>query len=171
MLSFGSVAVTPAGRMVAEFEATLCCLDAATVDPEVEAWWQTQPEAYAAATSNPKPASTVMPQFVQWIRNLAGDAIFVAHPLALDGPWIDHYLQRFTPERLLDKPWRPERLFKAAPICLMSLAAGRLGRPIWECDVSRYPPEWLGQHEHTHRAIDDARGYANLVAHLVNSSS
>jgi hypothetical protein len=28
------------------------------------------------------------------------------------------------------------------------------------------PPEWFGNIEHTHRAIDDARGYAHLLGVL-----
>src|SRR4051812_45474477 len=60
-------------------------------------------------------------------------------------------------------------LFRHPPLCLMSFAAGRLGWPSWECDVDRYPPEWLGDRAHTHRAIDDASGYAHLLAHLLST--
>lgn len=45
----------------------------------------------------------------------------------------------------------------------MSMVAGSTGRGHWECDVENYPAEWLGDVKHTHRAIDDARGYANLL--------
>jgi len=45
----------------------------------------------------------------------------------------------------------------------MSLVAGATGRSPWECDIAHYPREWLGNVPHTHRAIDDARGYANLL--------
>jgi hypothetical protein len=134
------------------------------------AFWKTQPEAYAASTRNPEPPEAVMKRFVDWVRNLAGDAIFAAHPLALDGPWIDFYLQRFTQERLVEGPWRPKRLFRSAPLCLMSFAAGRLGWPTWTCDVDRYPVDWLGDHEHTHQALDDARGYAGLLVTLMSKS-
>ncbi|HEV7264476.1 MAG TPA: DNA polymerase III subunit epsilon [Falsiroseomonas sp.] len=167
MLSFASVAVTCDGRVVGEFEAVLDRLDGASPDPETMAFWRTQPEAYAAATLNPAPASMVMPRFVAWVRSLPGEVVFTAHPLALDGPWIDFYLQRFTAERLIEGPWRAARLFRSAPLCLMSFAAGRLGWPIWSCDVDRYPPAWLGAHPHTHRAIDDARGYAHLLGVLM----
>jgi hypothetical protein len=92
------------------------------------------------------------------------------HPLALDVPWIDFYLQRFTQERLSEGPWRPQRLFRSPPLCLMSFAAGRLRWPTWTCDVDRYPADWLGDHEHTHEAIDDARGYAHLLVTLMSKS-
>jgi hypothetical protein len=52
----------------------------------------------------------------------------------------------------------------------MSFAAGRLGWPTWTCDVDRYPVHWLGDHHHTHHAIDDARGYARLLVTLMSKS-
>lgn len=167
MLSFASVAVAPDGRRHGEFEAVLGRLDGASPDPETMAFWRTRPDAYAAATGNPEPPGAVMERFVDWVRGLPGDAIFAAHPLALDGLWIDAYLQRFTRERLIEGPWRPDRLFRSAPLCLASFAAGRLGWPTWECDVRRYPAGWLGGHDHTHRSIDDARGYAHLLVSLM----
>jgi hypothetical protein len=170
MLSFASVAVTPNGQQHGEFQAVLRQLDGASSDPETMAFWKTQPDAYAAATRNPEPPEAVMKRFVDWVRGLAGDAIFAAHPLALDGPWIDFYLQRFTQERLSEGPWRPQRLFRSPPFCLMSFAAGRLGWPPWTCDVDRYPADWLGDHEHPHQAIDDAHGYAHLLVILMSIS-
>ena len=32
--------------------------------------------------------------------------------------------------------------------------------------MQRVPPEWYGHIAHTHRAIDDARGFANVLAKL-----
>jgi hypothetical protein len=69
-----------------EFQASLSQLDGASSDPETMAFWETQPDAYAAATRNPQPPGAVMNRFVDWVRGLAGDSIFAAHPLALDGP-------------------------------------------------------------------------------------
>ncbi len=171
MLAFASVAVTPDGQQHGEFQAILGQLDGASSDPETMAFWKTQPEAYAASTTNPEPPRVVMKRFVDWVRSLNGDAIFAAHPLALDGPWIDFYLQSFTQERLVEGLWRPKRLFRSAPLCLVSFAAGRLGWPTWTCDVDRYPADWLGDHEHTHMAVDDARGYARLLVTLMSKSS
>ena len=171
MLSFASVGVASDGHQHGEFEAVLGELDGASPDPETLEFWQTQPEAFAAATSHPEPPREVMRQFVEWVRSLPGDAIFTAHPLAIDGSWIDFYLQRFTRERLIEGSWRPGRLFRNAPLCLTSFAAGRLAWPIWKCDVGHYPADWLGDHKHTHRAIDDARGYAQLLITLMGRSS
>jgi hypothetical protein len=36
--------------------------------------------------------------------------------------------------------------------------------------MQRVPPAWYGHVEHTHRAIDDARGFANVLAKLFEIS-
>jgi hypothetical protein len=165
MLSFASVALTASGEKIDEFEANLRRLEDSSQAPETMAFWQTIPEAYAAATQNPQEPEEVMKQFVEWVRNLPGMAIFVSHPAALDGAWIDFYLQRFTSERLFEGPWKPNRLFKGYPLCLASFVAGKLGRSPLEW--GGYPAEWLGNHKHTHQAIDDALGYASLLTYLL----
>lgn len=163
MLSFGSVAVAADGAIIGEFEAVLAPLEGALRDEATMAFWARHPQAWAAATENPEPAAAVMRRFVDWIGAIEGEPIFASHPLALDGPWFDYYLRRFIGRPLLEGPWVQSRIFKHAPLCLMSFVAGKTGRGQWECDVERYPAEWLGSVAHTHRAIDDARGYANLL--------
>lgn len=169
MLSFGAVAVSADGGKIGEFEAVLDLLDGATADPGVMEFWRKHPDAWAAATSNPKPAGDVIADFVGWIRSLNGQPIFAAHPVSLDGPWLEFYLRRFTGRPLLEGPWVADRLFRHAPLCLMSMVAGSTGREHWHCDAKNYPAEWLGDVEHTHRAIDDARGYANLLSFIVRN--
>jgi hypothetical protein len=164
MLSFASVAVTAAGDFIGEFEAVLEPLPGAVRDLRTMEFWQSEPKAFAAATANPQPPSLVMPRFVEWVRGLPGQPVFVSHPLALDGLWFDFYLQKFSKERLLEGPWMPNRLFKGA-VCLVSFAAGRLGYS--GIDDIDYPDAWCGNVPHTHRAIDDARGYAHLLVHLM----
>jgi DNA polymerase III epsilon subunit-like protein len=166
MLSFASVAVQ-SGAPIAEFEAVLQPLPEMTTDPDTARWWLTEPEAYKAATENAEPAAAVMSQFVSWVRNLAGPAVFTAHPLAFDGPWIDYYLKRFEDTRLISGPWAGPKLFIGPGLCLRSYIAGRAGLEIGAVSASgqrvKYPADWLGHHPHTHRAIDDARGYASLL--------
>lgn len=167
MLSFGSVAVSATGSILGEFEAVLEPLERAQRDEAAMAFWHRHPEAWTAATENPRPPSDVITGFVDWIGSFRGEPIFASHPLALDGPWFDFYLRRFTGRPLLEGPWVANRLFRHPPLCLMSFVAGKTGRGQWECDVNRYPPEWLGSVDHTHRAIDDARGYANLLRFFI----
>ncbi|NKB55846.1 MAG: DNA polymerase III subunit epsilon [Alphaproteobacteria bacterium] len=170
MLSFASVAVDEQAQEVDEFEAVLDRLDGATSDAITMAWFRSQPEVLAAATLNPKPASDVITLFVNWVRMLPGYPVFVAHPISLDGPWLDFYLRKFAGIRLLKGPWVGERLFYEGGMCLRSYASGKLGWPLSKCDPEHYPPEWMGYQPHSHCAIDDARGYAKLLATLMTRS-
>ncbi|WP_245449294.1 exonuclease domain-containing protein [Neorhizobium tomejilense] len=168
MLSFGSVAVSETGEILGEFESVLERLEGAERDPETMDFWRRHPEAWSAATENPQPAAFVIERFVAWVKSLGTNAVFAAHPVSLDGLWFDYYLKRYAGRPLFEGPWVTDRLFKFAPLCIMSMVAGKTGRNHWDCDVQHYPPEWLGSVEHTHRAIDDARGYANLLGFLIN---
>ncbi|MDR6101110.1 hypothetical protein QE369_001288 [Agrobacterium larrymoorei] len=167
MLSFGSVALSHSGESLGEFEVVIEPLPDANQDPLTMQFWRRHPEAWAAATSNAIPAPLAIDQFIAWIKSFDADPIFAAHPVALDGPWFNYYLSRFAGRALFEGPWIPDRLFKHAPLCIMSMVAGATGRDFWQCDVKHYPQEWLGAIEHTHRAIDDARGYAHLLSRLI----
>ncbi|MCA1940868.1 MAG: 3'-5' exonuclease [Caenispirillum bisanense] len=167
MLSFASVAVSASGAILGEFQAVLEPLDGAGRDATTMAFWHDHPQAWAAATTDPEPAEAVMRRFVGWVGSFGAEPIFAAHPVALDGPWLDYYLKRFTGRQLLEGPWVPDRLFRHPPLCLMSMVAGRTGWDHWQCDVRHYPQDWLGTIAHTHSAIDDARGYAALLGALI----
>lgn len=167
MLSFASVAVSETGQMLGEFEAVLQPLEGAGRDPQTDAFWQAHPQAYAAATENPEPSADVMARFTAWVKTFRAEPIFAAHPVALDGPWLDYYLLRFTGRPLHEGPWIADRLFRHPPLCILSMVAGATGRKPWECGIPNYPGEWMGNVPHTHRAIDDARGYANLLQFFV----
>ena len=47
-----------------------------------------------------------------------------------------------------------------------SYAAAVTGLPVGEVQPDTLPSEWFGNVEHTHRAIDDAVGFANLLVEL-----
>lgn len=166
MLSFASVAVSAQGEWLGEFEAVLEPLPNGVQSPETMAFWRTCPEAYAAATQNPIAANKIMKDFVSWIKSFQRNCIFASHPLALDGLWFDYYLRRFADMPLYEGPWKKDRLFNGSPLCLASFAAGRLQQSAQE--DCHYPDAWLGNQPHTHKAIDDARGYAHLFLHLTN---
>lgn len=167
MIAFASVAVTADGVVRGEFEAVLAPLPGAVGDPETLAWFRSQPEAWAAATTDPRAPASVMADYAGWVRGFPMGRVFAANPLAFDGVWIDHYLRRFTPFGLVEGHYAKDRLFDGLGLCLSSFAAGVLGRDPWACGPANLPPEWLGNHPHTHRAIDDARGYAHLLGVLM----
>ncbi len=166
MLSLASVACGEAGEDLGHFTANLHPLPGAGTDPDTMDWWRSEPQAWAAATADPQPAERVITDWVAWVRALPGRAVFVAHPLAWDGAWIDWHLRRFTGVPLVEGPRSRDLPFHGAGLDLPLLIAGTLGWDILRCRRENYPAEWLGGHAHSHRALDDARGYAHLLALL-----
>jgi DNA polymerase III alpha subunit (gram-positive type) len=173
MLAFATVAVTAGGEERGRFEAVLTELPGATWDPQVRAWFENdEPEALAAATHDPREPAAVMADFVAFVQAVPGRRVFAAHPVAFDGAWIDHYLQELTARQLLAGLYAPEaeQVFHDT-LCLRSYAAAVLGRAVREVSAATLPPAWLGDVPHTHRAIDDALGYAHLLAELFRRSA
>lgn len=86
--------------------------------------------------------------------------MFVAHPLSFDGSYVAWYLDQFGNCPLYDRPREPG--LTTGGIDLPSLVMGVTRWPFGDCGRQNYPDEWLGGHAHSHRAIDDALGYAAL---------
>jgi hypothetical protein len=166
MRSFASVAVTLDGTEHGRFETVLEGLPGAAPNEKTRAWFETVPEAWKAATENPQPVAEVMAGFTNWVKSLPGQKTFAASPLAFDGLWIDYYLRRFTRYGIVQGPDEDDCLFKGTGLCIRSYAAAITGRPAAECSPANLPSEWFGDIPHTHRAIDDALGYANLLITL-----
>jgi hypothetical protein len=170
MLSFATVAVTATGEEHGRFEAVLAELPDATWHPGTRAWFEhDEPQALAAATTDPREPAEVMSDFAEFVLGLPGPRVFAAAPVSFDGVWIDHYLRRFTPYGLRTGMYEPEGLFDDA-LCLRSYGAAVLSRSVVRLTAYDYPPEWLGNVPHTHRAIDDALGFAHLLAELFRRS-
>jgi len=170
MISFATVAVTAAGEERGRFEAVLAELPGASWDPGTRAWFEhDEPEALAAATTDPRDPAEVMASFVSFVAGVPGTRIFVAHPLAFDGSWIDAYLRRFTDHQLLDGMYHPDPLFHDS-LCLRSYGSAVTGRFVRDVSPATLPSEWFGEVPHTHRAIDDALGYAHLLGELFRRS-
>jgi 3' exoribonuclease, RNase T-like len=168
MLSFASVVVEKSGAISDQFEACLAPLEGAAADPATLAWWQSQPKAWSHATRDPKPAADVMQSYVTWLRGLSHPAIFVAHPLVFDGYWIDWYLRKFLHSRLGWGFGKGDPPFHATGLDLPSLIMGTLGWDYSKCRRENYPQEWFGDNPHNHRAIDDALGYAHVLAKILS---
>jgi DNA polymerase III alpha subunit (gram-positive type) len=166
MLSFASVACDVEGHVLDEFEAVLKPRADRLADPDTMAWWDTQPEAWAHATHNPEPPETVMPRFADWVESLPGFHVFAAAPIVFDGLWMDHYLSSFAGTRVLGGPYKSRQIFRGGGVCLYTMAGTLRGAPYMRWGMQRVPPDWYGNIVHTHRALDDARGFANVLAKL-----
>lgn len=167
MLSFASVAIDADGAVVDEFEAVLSPRADRAPNPGTIDWWLSQPKAYAAATRHPRDPAEVMQGFVRWIDALPGDKVFAARPLLFDGGWIDEYLKNFADARALKGPYRQRQIFAGAGLDIPTFACALFGLPFEDVTATTIHASWLGDHPHTHRAIDDARGYAHLLGRLL----
>lgn len=166
MLSFASVAVDYEGDIKGEFEAVLSPRPDRQPNERTMAWWQTQPEAWRFATTNPEPPETVMPAYADWVEGLPGHKVFCAAPLMFDGPFMDHYLDTYAETRALGGPYAGRQLFRGGGVCLYTMAGTLRGQDYLNWGMQRCPPEWYGHVPHTHKAIDDARGFAHVLVKL-----
>jgi len=167
MLSFASVAIDAEGKRHGEFEAVLQPRPDRQPDENTMAWWATQPEAWKAATENAEPPEIVMPRYADWVESLPGSRVFAAAPMIFDGLWMDEYLDVFAGTRVLSGPFKTRTIFRGGGVCLYTMAGTLRGAPYLKWGMQRVPAEWYGNIVHTHRAIDDARGFANVLVKLM----
>jgi len=166
MLSFASVAVSYDGARHGEFESVLARRPDRQPDERTMEWWKGFPEAYAAATENPQDPKAEMERFADWVEALPGWKVFCAAPIMFDGPWMDHYLDTFADTRALGGPYAGRQLFRGGGVCLYTMAGTLRGQDYLNWGMQRAPHEWYGNIPHTHKAIDDARGFANVLTKL-----
>jgi len=156
MLSFASVARSEEGEELGEFERNLLPLPGATQHPSTMAWWSTQSEAWDYCRTSPKPPKQVMEEYATWVESLGGKPVMAAHPASFDSMWMHYYSHAFLgrgvfPNEVLD---------------LLSYAMATLGNSFLESGRKAWPSAWLGGYDHSHKALDDARGYANAFFEL-----
>jgi DNA polymerase III alpha subunit (gram-positive type) len=167
MLSFASVACDVTGKVLDEFQCVLEPRSDRAPNADTMDWWKTQPEAWKHATENPEPPETVMPRYADWVESLPGFRVFAAAPMIFDGLWMDHYLETYAGVRVFGVPLKDVRqIFRGGGVCLYTMAGTLRGAEYLKWGMQRVPPDWYGHIEHTHRAIDDARGFANVLAKL-----
>jgi DNA polymerase III epsilon subunit-like protein len=170
MLSFATVAMTAGGQERGRFEAVLAELPDAEWHPGTRAWFEDdEPVALVAATTDPRDPALVMQDLVTFVHGIDGPRVFAASPLSFDGMWIEYYLRRFTPYGLRQGPYEPDGVFDDT-LCLRSYAAAVTGRYVGDVSPATLPSDWFGDVPHTHRAIDDALGYAHLLVELFRRS-
>jgi hypothetical protein len=169
MISIASVAVDQQGSELGRFTANLVPLSDKSSDPGTMAWWGSRPDAWRDATTGAVEASVVMTRLVSWAQQLPGPRIFTAHPVSFDGAYVAWYLDRFGNVPLYDTP-RQAGLTTSA-LDLPSLVMGVMGWDFDRCGGHGYPDEWLGGNPHSHRAIDDALGYAVLLKTMLAKHS
>ena len=120
-------------------------------------------QASGAYTTSTRGASLAEEGFIHAARADQWEAVHAAYYADVAEPLV--LLEIDTD--LLDVP---VQLFEHT-LCLRSYAAAVTGRQVAEIAAHTIPPESLGDIEHTHRAIDDALGYAHLLGELFRRTS
>jgi len=162
ILSIGAVAST-ADQEVGSFYKKLLPLEDLSVDPHTMEWWKTQPEAWQEVNIDAEPAVTAIEAFRRWVKSFGKSPVFVASPLVLDYPFIKWYLDAFGGEQLFEEFGPVQRTLDLA-----SYTAGRLNIPLARSRRMRLPPEMTqGMPGHSHKAIDDARGYGVILRNVL----
>lgn len=146
MLSFGSAAYLADKTLVSTFEANLETLPGATGDPDTMAWWQTQPEAWAACRSDLQAPEAAMVKYAEWLETLPGRPVFVAYPAGFDFLFVYWYLIRFA----------GRSPFSFSALDIKTYAMALLGTEYRRSTKRYMPKSWFDPRPHTHVALDDA---------------
>lgn len=161
MLSFASAAYRGDKTLIGTFEANLTLLPDARGDPKTMAWWQTQPEAWAACRANLREPAAVMPEYVAWLKSLPGKPVFVAYPAAYDFMFVYWYLMRFA----------GESPFSHSALDIKTYAMALLGIEYRASVKRNMPAKWFDDLPHTHIALDDAKGQGALFCNMLAARS
>jgi len=164
MLSLAAVAST-ADEEVGSFYKKVQPLEELSADPETMEWWKTEPEAWQEVNTDAEPAATVIEEFRKWTKSFGKSPVFVASPLILDYPFIKWYLHKFGDEQLFEDFEPVQRTLDLA-----SFTAGKLNTPLAKARRMQLPPEMTqDMPNHSHKAIDDARGYGVLLRNVLKT--
>src|SRR4051812_5572165 len=98
MLSLASAAYLADKTLVGTFTRNLETLPGAAPHPKTAAWWETQPEAWAACREDPRPPAEAMAEYIVWLKALPGSPVFVGYPASYDFMFVYWYLMRFAGE-------------------------------------------------------------------------
>lgn len=162
MLSLGAVATSDIDE-VDSFYAKLEPLQEASQDRSTMAWWETEPEAWHEVTTDTMPAEKVIKKFTKWLDELGKKPVFVAHPIAFDYAFVSWYLWRYVNKNPFANSNGASRTLD-----LISFIAGRFDRTLNKSRRTNFPT-WMkqGMPEHSHNALDDARGYAVVIRNIL----
>lgn len=160
MLSFGSAAYEADKTLVSTFSANLDTLPGAAADPKTAAWWQTQPEAWAACRTNLEAPEAAMQRYVAWIKTLPGRPVFVAYPAGFDFLFVYWYLIRFT----------GASPFSHSALDIKSYAMAMLKMGYRDSTKRNMPRKWFDALPHNHVALDDAIEQGALFCNMLQQN-
>jgi hypothetical protein len=157
LLSFASAAYRADKTLVGTFSANLHTLPGAAGHPDTLAWWRTQPEAWAAARSDPQDPAVALPAYRDWLKALPGAPVFVAYPAGFDFLFVYWYLIRFA----------GESPFSFSALDVKTYAMALLKKDYRQSVKRNMPRRWFDPLPHTHRALDDAIEQGALFCNML----
>jgi hypothetical protein len=159
MLSFGSAAFEPNGKMLDTYSANLETLPGAKQDPDTMEWWKGQPEAWAAHRKDTRTPEVVMPEFVEWVKKVSGRdrPVFVGYPAGYDFTFMYYYMIAFA----------GESPFSFSALDIKSFAMAILNSEFRNTTKRSFPKSWFGKSRHSHVALDDAIEQGELFCNIL----
>src|SRR5690349_12339657 len=157
MLSFGSAAYTAGKELLGTFSANLVTLPGAAGHPDTMAWWDTQPEAWAACRRDPEEPAAAMTRYREWLEGLPGRPVFVGYPAAFDFLFVYWYLIRFA----------GSSPFSHSALDIKTYAMALLGTDYRATSKRAMPRSWFDDAPHSHVALDDAIEQGALFCNML----
>lgn len=157
MLSFASAAYMADKTLVSTFSANLETLPEAHGDPKTMAWWNDQPEAWAACRENLEQPEHAMKRYLEWLKELPGKPVFVGYPVAFDFLFVYWYLIRFA----------GESPFSHSALDIKTYAMAMLKIEYRNSTKRSMPSRWFDELPHTHVALDDAIEQGALFCNML----
>jgi hypothetical protein len=157
MLSLASAAYTAQKALLGTFSANLETLPGATPDAQTAKWWATQPRAWEACRRDPQPPEVALRRYVDWVKALPGEPVFVGYPAGYDFLFVYWYLMRFV----------GESPFSFSALDIKTYAMAVLGTDYRQSTKRRMPKRWFDSHPHTHIALDDAIEQGTLFCNML----
>jgi len=160
MLSFASAAYTADKKLVGTFTANLETLPEAQPHPDTKAWWDKNPEAWAACRQDLKDPAITMKEYIEWLKQLPGKPVFVGYPAAYDFMFVYWYLIKFA----------GESPFSHSALDIKTYAMAVLKKDYRESTKRSMPKRWFDKLPHTHVALDDAIEQGALFCNILKDN-
>ena len=171
MMSLGAVAVNKVGNIFGEFEINFLPLKKAKPHSKTMEWFnKNAPKALMYCKINQVEPQEGMKRFGNWLLTLPKPRVMAAHPAPLDFMWINWYMQTFLKDELEEPPFTKPFFDNKGQgaFDIKSYAAAVLKKDFTDIHRDTYPKDLHDNTKHTHKAIDDAREYAQLLIKLLD---
>ena len=173
MMSLGAVAVNKVGNIFGEFEINFLPLKKAKPHSKTMEWFnKNAPKALMYCKINQVEPQEGMKRFGNWLLTLPMPRVMAAHPAPLDFMWVNWYIQTYLKDELEEPPFTKPFFDNKGQgaFDIKSYAVAVLKKDFTNLHRDTYTKDLHDNTKHTHKAIDDAREYAQLLIKLLNKN-